>query len=124
MLQWTEIDTGFVDLFGIESVGDGRVIARAWHDTDTTENTYVAEMIVVTTNGTDWTELPMPAGIVPDHIDISGDRWVVAGPDAGSDPFDGALGRAFFSDDGGASWTELALSLPPPPPTWRRRHPT
>ena len=115
MLQWTEIDTGFVDLFRVESVGDGRIIARAWHDTDTTENTYVAEKIVVTTNGTDWTDVPMPAGIIPDHIDISGDRWVVAGPEAGSDPFDRTLGRAFFSDDEGTTWTELAMSLPPDP---------
>ena len=115
VLQWTEIDTGFVDLFRIESVGDGRIIARAWSDTDTTENVYVAERIVVTTNGTDWTEVPVPSGIIPNHIDISGDRWVVAGPEAGSDPFDGTLGRAFFSDDEGTTWTELALGLPPDP---------
>ena len=115
VLQWTEIDTGFVDLFRIESVGDGRIIARAWYDTDTTENVYAAERIVVTTNGTDWADVPMPSGIIPDHIDISGDRWVVAGPEAGSDPFDGTLGRAFFSDDEGTTWTELAMGLPPDP---------
>ena len=115
VLQWTEIDTGFVDLFRIESVGDGRIIARAWYDTDTTENVDVAERIVVTTNGTDWTEVPVPSRIIPDHIDISGDRWVVAGPEAGSDPFDGTLSRAFFSDDEGTTWTELDIGLHPDP---------
>ena len=115
VLQWTEIDTGFVDLFRIESVGDGRIVARAWYDADTTENVYSAESVVVTTNGTDWTEVPMPSGIIPDHIDISGDRWVVAGPEAGSDPFDRTVGRAFFSDDEGTAWTELSMGLPPDP---------
>ena len=115
VLQWTEIDTGFVDLFGIESVGDGRILARGWSDIDPTDNVEVAEAIVVTTNGTDWAVVPMPSGIIPDHIDISGDRWVVAGPEAGSDPFDGMLGRAFFSDDEGTTWTELAMGLPPDP---------
>ena len=115
VLQWTEIDTGFVDLFGIESVGDGRILARGWSDIDPTDNVEVAEAIVVTTNGTDWAVVPMPSGIIPDHIDISGDRWVVAGPEAGSDSFDGMLGRAFFSDDEGTTWTELAMGLPPDP---------
>ena len=115
VLQWTEIDTGFVDLFRIESVGDGRIIARGWRDIDPTDNVEVAEAIVVTTNGTDWTVVPMPSGIIPDHIDISSDRWVVAGPETGSDPFDGTLGRAFFSDDEGTTWTELVMDLPPDP---------
>lgn len=115
VLQWTEIDTAFVDLFRIESVGDGRILARGWSDIDPTDNVEVAEAIVVTTNGTDWAVVPMPSGIIPEHIDISGDRWVVAGPEAGSDPFDGTLVRAFFSDDEGTTWTELALGLPPDP---------
>ena len=115
VLQWTEIDTGFVDLFRIESVGDGRILARGWSDIDPTDNVEVAEAIMVTTNGTDWAVVPMPSGIIPDHINISGDRWLVAGPDTGSDPFDGTLGRAFFSDDEGTTWTELAMGLPPDP---------
>ena len=115
VLQWTEIDTGFVDLFRMESVGDGRILARGWSDIDPTDNVEVAEAIMVTTNGTDWTVVPMPSEIIPDHIDISGDRWLVAGPEAGSDPFNGLLGRAFFSDDEGITWTELAMGLPPDP---------
>ena len=114
-LQWTEIDTGFDDLYGMESVGDGRIIARTPQVTDTGDVAYVAEKVIVTTNGTDWTDVPMPAEIVPEQIDISGDRWVVAGTETGFDPFDGTLGRVFFSDDQGANWTELALGLPPDP---------
>ena len=115
VLQWTEIEIGFVDLFGIESVGDGRILARGWSDIDPTDNVEVAEAIMVTTNGTDWAVVPMPSGIIPDHIDISGDRWLVAGAETGSDPFDGTLGRAFFSDDEGTTWTELVMDLPPDP---------
>lgn len=114
VLQWTEIDPGF-DLFRIESVGDGRIIARIAPDTGSTGNAHVAEKIVVTADGSAWTEVPMPSGIVPGEIDISGGRWLVAGPDVGSDPFSGTPGRAFFSDDKGANWTELALNLPPNP---------
>ncbi|MCY4663661.1 MAG: hypothetical protein OXC00_03245, partial [Acidimicrobiaceae bacterium] len=115
VLQWTEIHPGVADLFRIKSVGDGRIIARTWRDTGSNSNTDVAEKVVVTTNGTDWAEVPMPAGVVPDRIDISGDRWLVAGPEAGADPLDRTPGRAFFSDDEGANWTELALGLPPGP---------
>ena len=113
VLQWTEIDAG-LDLYGIESVGDGRIIARAWPDSGAAEGP-VTGRIVVTANGIDWTDVPMPADIVPDQIDISGSRWVVAGPEAGADPFDSMPSRAFFSDDEGASWTEVGLVLPSDP---------
>ena len=122
VLQWTEIDPGFVDLYLLESVGDGRVLARGRRDAGPTENPSNVDQVVVTTNGVDWIDVPMPAGLVPQFVDISGDRWVVTGEggfsDAGgiwtgSEP-DG-LDRAFFSDDEGATWTELTLNLPAGP---------
>ena len=115
VLQWTEIEPGLDDLTGIESVGDGRIIARSWTDSGTAGDSYSAARIVVTTNGTDWTEVPMPSGIIPDQIDISDDRWLVTGFEHGSDPYSRSSGRAFYSDDEGANWTELALGLPPDP---------
>ena len=115
VLRWTEIEPGLEDLGGIESVGDGRIIARAWRDSGTTEGANGVPKIFITTDGTDWAEVPMPAGIFFDAIDISGERWLVAGPEVGSDPFSGTAGRAFFSDDEGATWTELTLELPPDP---------
>lgn len=121
VLQWTEIDPGFVDLYRLEPVGDGRVLARGWRDAGPIENPAAAEQVVVTTNGIDWTDVPMPAGIMPRLVDISGDRWVATGAGGPSDaPGEaGAVpagpGRAFFSDDEGATWTELTLNLPPGP---------
>ena len=121
VLQWTEIDPGFVDLYGLESVGDGRVLARRWR------GPAAAEQVVVTNNGVDWVDVPMPVGIVPQLVDISGDRWVVTGegraldasgeasPVAAGLGVPAGLGRAFFSDDEGATWTELVLNLPPGP---------
>ena len=115
VLQWTEIDSGFVDLYGLESVGDGRVLARRWRYPAT------AEQVVVTTNGVDWIDVPMPPGIAPQLVDISSDRWVITGQGGASDASGEAgsvpasLDRAFFSDDEGATWTELALNLPPDP---------
>lgn len=121
VLQWTEIDPGFADLYRLESVGDGRVVARAWRGAGPGANSETVGQVVVTTNGADWAEVPMPAGIVPHFVDISSDRWVATGQGGDADargeagPVPASLGRAFFSDDEGATWTELALNLPPDP---------
>ena len=119
VLQWTEIDPGFVDLYLLESVGDGRVLARGRRNAGSIENPSTVDQVVVTTNGVDWIDVPMPAGIAPQFVDISGDRWVVTGDgrlsDAGgiwTGSVTAGLGRAFFSDDEGATWTELTLDLP------------
>ena len=110
-LHWVEIDPGTAELVELESVGDGRIIARTFDGTDG-----LAPRVVVTADGTDWTELAMPAGIVPRQIDISGDRWVVAGHDVGAEPHRGPPDRVFFSDNEGAYWTELILDIPANPP--------
>ena len=102
-LNWIEFDP--IDVLGpdgseirlIEAVGDGRVIARA-----STPDSFTA---LVSDDGRDWTQIPLPPSLDrPDSIDITGDRWLVAGSDkSGNEP----ITRAFFSDDQGASWTEL-----------------
>ncbi len=89
-------------VYSVETVGDGRVLARAFTDTGT--------IIMISENGTDWTQAAVPHGISPDFIDVSGDRWLIAGHDAtGFGPAD----RAFYSDSGGEDWTELALDEGP-----------
>ena len=101
-LTWTEVfldpDSGVLEIYRIESVGDGRIVARAWGD--------AGDQAVVTTDGTTWTAIGLPDGISPDSIDIGGDRWVVGG--TGMTDSD-RRGRVFFSDDDGASWTELTI---------------
>lgn len=110
-LTWTEValdtSTGLSDVYRIKSVGDGRIVALAWGD--------AGEQVVVTTDGTTWTAIgmpdgiyPIPHGIYPDLADIGGDRWVVGGPDT-TDPQH--RGRVFFSDDEGATWTELTIDV-------------
>ncbi|MCY3661389.1 MAG: hypothetical protein OXH28_01025 [bacterium] len=112
-LTWIEVafdtSTGLIDVYRMESVGDGRIVALAWGDG--------GNQVVVTTDGTTWTAIDMPDGIYPDLPAIGGDRWVVGGPDT-ADPQH--RGRVFFSDDQGATWTELSIdvgsgagSLPP-----------
>ena len=115
VLQWTETDPGFVDLFTLESVGDGRVLARAFDNVGEPGTVMAVGRVVVTSDGTTWTELPVPDGVNPDHIDVSGDRWLVAGRGSGSELPRNAPSRAFFSDDAGTTWTELDISLPPDP---------
>lgn len=102
-LEWVEFDP--MDVFGpnhaeinfIESVGDGRVVARVFASG--------RHSALVSDDGSIWTEVPLPTALDRlDSIDIAGYRWLVAGRDqSGSKP----ITRAFFSDDQGARWTEL-----------------
>lgn len=104
VLIWTEItvqpDMGVTEIYGIESVGDGRIVARAHDD--------AGGQVIVTRDATAWGALGMPRGISPDQLDIAGDRWVVVGLDVAdaSRPH-----RVFYSDDQGAGWTELAIDI-------------
>ena len=106
VLVWTEVtfdtSTGLIDVYGIDSVGDGRIVARALGD--------AGDQVVVTTDGTTWSDVPMPAGISPDYIDIAGDRWLVGGPDTTGAEH---VSRAFYSDDEGTTWTELVIAITP-----------
>ena len=113
VLQWAEVDPGFLDLFGLESAGDGRVIAYAWPEG--VEQVLHGERAVVTSNGTDWEELSLPDGLIADGIDIAGDRWLVTGRYRNFDTPDSRLNRVFFSDDQGTTWTELQFEIPPDP---------
>lgn len=104
-LTWTEVSfdtrTAFGDVHRIESVGDGRIVGRDLGG--------LAGQYVVTRDGATWTPVPTPPGITPEHIDISGDRWVVAGVDITLDyPH-----RVYYSDDEGATWTELLPDIAP-----------
>lgn len=107
-LSWTAQDpdevsgAGLDGVYEAQTVGDGRIVARTWGDT--------GSQIVVSEDGAVWTEVPVPAGLDPWHVDISADRWLIAGPDvsgSGQDP------RIFYSDDSGRNWTETALDPAP-----------
>ena len=110
VLQWAEIDPGFDDLFMLESLGDGRVTARAWAD-DGGQGLF-GERVVVSASGTGWAEVPLPEGLFPDQVNISSGRWVVTGRYPDVDPHHIGLDRVFFSDDQGATWTEMVIELP------------
>lgn len=109
VLEWTEIDPGFDDLFELKSVGDGRVISRAWTDGD---GGFFGQRIVVSANGKDWTEVPIPGDLFPEQVNLSADRWVVTGRIPDVDRSDVGPDRVFFSDDQGATWTEMAIDVP------------
>ena len=110
VLEWTEIDPGFDDVFDLKSVGDGRVIARAW--TDGEGLGLFGQRFVVSANGTDWAEVPMPDGLFPEQVNIASDRWVVTGQSLDSGWPEEAVDRVFFSDDQGSTWTEMVIELP------------
>lgn len=102
-LAWTQFDAATVfgadaaDAEHVVSVGDGRVLVRG-----------DGNQVLITDNGTDWTVISMPPDFAPERFDIAGGRWLVTGWDAST--IDNDI-RAVFSDDQGATWTELALDL-------------
>lgn len=103
-LAWTEVGDGelgvYQAVYQAATVGDGRVLARAFGDSGTE--------IIVSDNGADWTLLSMPDGIAADFIDVSSPRWLV-GQARGAD----SAGRFFYSDDEGGSWAELTFEPAP-----------
>ncbi len=106
-LVWTEVD--IADALGadehstisLESVGDGRVLALSSIDRG-------VDKILVTENSTDWAPIPVPAGFLPWEVDIIGDRWLIQGWDT---TVEAPGTQILFSDDQGASWTELVVDL-------------
>ncbi len=106
VLRWTEIDPPFDGGYGLESVGDGRILARVPGED--------GRRVLVTDNGVDWTELPLPEGIDPAHVDISGERWVVTEYDLDADAGDSRAStkRVVFSDDRASTWNELLVEVP------------
>ncbi|MCY3850568.1 MAG: hypothetical protein OXF75_07190 [Acidimicrobiaceae bacterium] len=78
------------------SVGDGRVAAQAYDENGVS--------LVISGDGEDWTRISLPDGASPDIVDLSGPRWLIT--TSGWDERD----RSFFSDDEGASWSEVDLS--------------
>ena len=108
-LTWAEVDlSGVFDpdqssFLSLDSVGDGRVTVR-------TEGSDGGSRLLVSENGLDWTEIPIPDGFSPWGVDIAGDRWVIEGWDMYSD--EPGI-QVLFSDDQGASWSELVIDLGP-----------
>ena len=119
VLEWTEFNPGLDDsdfLGPLEPLGDGRVLMRAFGDYS--DGTVPASRFLVTENGVDWSDVPMPNEVSPVYHDLVGVRWLIAGYDLAGEisPVTGGAEdgngqvlsqyRAFFSDDRGASWTE------------------
>ena len=132
VLEWTEFDPASV--FGadvthigrIHSVGDGRVLALVYGPN--------GSQVMASANGVDWTVVPMPPDFDAEHIDITGSRWLITGlgtnrgtfqgpgllsddqgatPASETAPIPSLRHQAFFSDDQGATWTDLGFSLDP-----------
>ncbi len=123
-LEWVEFDPGLDEaaLSGILiSLGDGRILVSASGEED--DGAVPGLRFLVTENGVDWSEVPMPPGIWPLSHDLTGERWLVAGYDLAGESILSAMEtegicsralsmfRAFFSDDQGANWTELEFDF-------------
>lgn len=97
-LTWTEYNpwasSDPFEGYSIGTVGDGRVFARAFARSE--------YAILISENGEDWKPVAVP--VAPRVLDISGDRWLVVGPEFNRFP---AVNRAFYSDSKGHDWTEL-----------------
>ena len=78
VLEWTQVPNpveGTANRWlssSTSSPSDGRVYVLTTEDG--------RSRLLATDDGEEWTELPLPDGIEPDFIQISEDRWVIAGP--------------------------------------------
>ena len=106
-LVWTEIELADAlgadenSTIGLESVGDGRVLAFSFVDRG-------IDTILVTENATEWSPVPVPAGFLPWSVDITGDRWLIQGWDT---TIEAPYTQTLVSDDQGATWTEVVVDL-------------
>ncbi len=116
-LEGTSVGGG--ERISLESLGDGRVLVRVRDGR--------AARYFVTSDGTAWTELPMPEGIRTGFVRGSGSTWAVVGygppEEMEREDANGAASipnapefRVFASDDDGARWTEVELAVGPGTP--------
>lgn len=97
-----------IDAYSFVSVGDGRLVVQAYGTN--------GNQVMISSNGADWTAIPMPPSFTPERFDIAGDRWLLTGlrfNDTVSET------RAFFSDDQGSTWADLAVNVVSPDETTR-----
>ncbi|WP_419839901.1 hypothetical protein [Candidatus Poriferisodalis sp.] len=107
VLQWTEFDPAIDGSGTLFSIGDGRVVIRG-------EVPSGESQLLSTSDGSDWSAVPLPSGLSPHTLDLTGARWAVAGWSY-DDPSDFDLsGRIYISDNRGVSWTEATLQIDPP----------
>lgn len=105
-LEWTEFDPASVfgadaiDAHNIVSVGDGRVVVQVYGGE--------GDQVLVSDNGTDWTVISMPPDFAPERFNLAGERWAVTGRDLST--YEDTI-SAYFSDDQGATWTDLAIGI-------------
>ncbi len=107
ILQWTEFDPAIDGHGSLYSIGDGRAVIRG-------ETSAGAPQLFITSDGSDWSTLQLPAGMSPDTFDLTGARWAVAGwshDDLGDADFSG---RVYVSDDRGTSWTDVTPRIDSP----------
>ena len=116
-LIWTEFDPDFGefgDFYGMESAGGGRILRRLYR------GPAVPIRLIVTTDGVEWSELPLPNGFhlatissdADATIDVAGDRWVAFGQDVTDDPHENVGREIWFSDDQGSRWVEANIEVP------------
>ena len=132
-LQWTQIDPPVEQFYGTRTRDDGtlgrtNLVSAFMTAPDGLVFVKVNDgghrRLLATSNGTDWEELPLPPNVQPQHIDVSSNRWVIAGRALGDEVgvenrFD--LDHVVVSDNQGATWTEVPID-PQTPHLFRDKH--
>jgi hypothetical protein len=107
ILQWTEFHPAIDGPGTLFSIGDGRVAIRGKMPSGVSQ-------LLITSDGSDWSTVRLPATVSPHTFDLTGTRWAVAGWPYG-DPGDADFSsQIYISDNEGASWTEATLQIDPP----------
>lgn len=108
ILQWAEFDPAIDGPGTLFSTGDGRVVISG-------ETSAGASLLATTSDGADWSVVPLPANLSLHAFDLTGARWAVAGwPHDDPSDADFRVVRIYISDDQGASWAEATLQTDAP----------
>ena len=97
-LEWVEA-VGPGDGSGsLSTLPDGRVMVRLWTPDGT------GDRVFVTDDGATWDQVPMPAGVSANVVDLGEQLWIVTGWENGDFEFGEAI---YVSTDQGSSWEPL-----------------
>lgn len=111
-LSWAPADSGEASDAGLfnatqpRTIGDGRVVAQ---------NTSIdAPGFVVSGDGNTWAAVATPPGFSPISAELSPQRWLVTGFAQNTEQtWDWPETKAFYSDDSGANWNNVAFEPAP-----------
>ena len=113
VLEWTEVELDLPNGLALHATSDGRIVAVG--GTPLSDSLPTTSHLLVTRDGTAWTQMPLPDELFAFSIDMSDELVAISGvphaePPAGGDAADMGV-PILVSADQGATWTQAAPDI-------------